>query len=287
MSQYGRGIYAIPLLMALSVLAAFQATESPHGDAGAASAGTSGTEAAQTESSAPVVTEAPKGKSYDAELFSAELPPGAPIPKDGEGTFAVLPGTSERIGSGELYRYTIEIENGVTLLEGNDSFVRLVQQTLSDPRSWTNPDEGGVSLQRVDAEGPAPDFRVTLVSQNTARDVCGYGNGLPFDSSCRIDERVYISAARWVRGAVAFDGDIGTYRRYVINHEVGHVFGNGHTACPAQGVLAPVMVQQTFSVANDELHRLNERVPQGAEIPANGLVCEPNAWPFPLGKHAG
>ncbi|MDR7302885.1 DUF3152 domain-containing protein [Haloactinomyces albus] len=277
-------MFAIPVMIVLSALATFQAAEPPRGNAGKpeASAGATRTKA----STPPVVTEAPKGKSYDSELFSAELPPGAPIPKNGTGTFDVVPGTSSRVGSGELYRYTIEIEHGVTLTEGNDTFARLVQQTLSDPRSWTNPRGGGISLQRVDEEGPPPDFRVTLLSQNTARETCGYSSGLPYDSSCRIGERVYISAARWVRGAVSFDGDIGTYRRYAINHEVGHVFGNGHAACPEQGVLAPVMMQQTFSVANNELHRLNERVSQGTDIPANGLVCEPNAWPFPLGKHA-
>lgn len=269
----------------ISALALVQIAQPPRGGADGAS---DTRPPADDTVEQPVVTEAPPGrKAYEPGLFSADLPPGGPIPKAGAGTFEVMPGISPRIGSGKLYRYTIEIETGVELLEGNDSFAHLAQQTLSDPRSWTNPRAGGISLQRVDAAGPRPDFRVTLVSQNTAREVCGFGNGLPYDTSCRIGDRVYISAARWVRGAVSFDGDIGTYRRYVVNHEVGHVFDNGHVGCPAPGALAPVMVQQTFSVANDELHQLNSRVSQGTEIPANGFVCRPNAWPFPLGNHAG
>ncbi len=281
-SRYGWAVYTFPLLLIVTVLTVVQTLEPKSGEAGSG-----GGEPARADVvKPPVVTEAPRGKVFEPELFSAELPPGSPIPKSGSGTFEVMPGGSKPVGSGKLYRYTIEIETGVRLIEGNRSFARLVEQTLADPRSWTNPRAGGISLQRVDKRGPRPDFRVTLLSQNTAREVCGYGNGLPFDTSCRIGDRVYISAARWVRGAVSFNGDIGTYRRYVINHEVGHVFGNGHVACPAPGALAPVMMQQTFSVANNELRMLNERVSQGAEIPANGYVCKPNAWPFPLGNHA-
>lgn len=278
--RYGWAVYTLPLLLIVTALAVLQVFEPATG-------GASGDSAPRSDDTRkPVVTEAPRGKTFEPQLFSAELPPGAPIPKSGSGTFEVMPGKSKPVGSGALYRYTVEIETGVRLIEGNRTFARLVEQTLVDPRSWTNPRGGGISIQRVGDGGPRPDFRVTLVSQNTARKVCGYGNGLPYDASCRIDDRVYISAARWVRGAVAFNGDIGTYRRYVINHEVGHVFGNGHVGCPTNGALAPVMMQQTFSVSNDELHKLNERVSQGTGIPADGKVCKPNAWPFPLGEHA-
>ncbi|WP_019853266.1 DUF3152 domain-containing protein [Actinopolyspora mortivallis] len=279
--RYGWGIYAIPALLVLTV---FAVVGMPRDAPGTRSGSVDGAGQTSRNDTAPVVTEGPKDGEYDSGLKPPELPPGAPIPRSGSGTFEVLPGRTEAVGSGRLYEYTVEVESGVRLLEGNDSFARLTEQTLSDPRSWTNPEAGGISLRRVGANGPAPDFRVTLVSQHTAREVCGYDEGLPYDSSCRIGERVYINAARWVRGATSFDGDIGTYRRYVVNHEVGHFFGNGHVGCPEQGQLAPVMMQQTFSLSNDVLHRLNERVSQGTEIPENGFVCKPNAWPFPLGE---
>ncbi|SDP83631.1 Protein of unknown function [Actinopolyspora xinjiangensis] len=282
-SRYGWGVYAIPVLLVLTVFAVVRV---PGGDSGDAERSDPAGKASSDDRT-PVVTEGAKGGEYDQRIDSAKLPPGAPVPKTGSGTFEIVPGSTAPAGSGELYRYTVELEKGVELVEGEDSFGRLVQQSLADPRGWTNPKGGGISVQRVGPDGPEPDFRVTLVSRNTAREVCGYSSGLPYDSSCHIQGRAYISAARWVRGAIAFDGDIGSYRRYVINHEVGHFFGNDHVGCPAQGQLAPVMMQQTFSLSNDVLHRLNERVPQGTDIPANGLECEPNPWPFPLGNDEG
>ncbi|GAA2811355.1 DUF3152 domain-containing protein [Saccharopolyspora taberi] len=286
LGRYGWRIYALPLLVVVSALAIFQAV----GPRGAEDERASGLNSpVDPGPSTPVVTEAPPGQTFPPEMFSAELPPGSPIPEFGARTFEVLPGTSPKIGQGALYKYSVEVEVGVKLADGNDSFGTLVQETLSDPRSWTNPKASpeGISLQRVDSSGPRPDFRVILVSQQTAREACDYSNGVPFDSSCRKGDMVYINAARWVRAAVSFEGDIGSYRRYAINHEVGHVFNNGHLGCPQQGALAPVMMQQTFSVSNNELHELNKIADQGTSIPANGFVCRPNAWPFPVADPAG
>ena len=290
LGRYAWRIYLVPLLVVISALVTVQTVQEPK----TSDSATGRRLGAADVPEAPAL-EAPPGQTFDPKLFAAVLPPGSPVPETGAHTFDVMPGTAPPIGSGRLYKYTVEIETGVKLAEGNDTFPTLVQQTLSDPRSWTNPKAkpGGIQLQRVDGQDSSPDFRVTLVSQNTAREVCGFGNGLQFDTSCKVTDpsgagdRVYINAARWVRGAISFQGDNGAYRRYAINHEVGHVFGNGHVACGQQGALAPVMMQQTLSVANNDLADLNKAAPQGADIPKNGFVCKYNAWPFPVGDNGG
>ena len=268
-------LLALPLLLIVSGLALLRAGEPRHHRPAAA------------DQAPPLVQQPPANQSFPPETFSANLPPGGEIPATGDGSFSALPGSSPVVGSGRLQRYTVEVENGVRLPGGNDTFGELVQDTLSDPRSWTNPKaatpRGPLALQRVEAGGPRPDFRVTLVSQQTARQVCGYQRGLPVDTSCKVGDREYINAARWVRGAVAFEGDMGAYRHYAINHEVGHAFGLDHVGCPAPGALAPTMMQQTFGVSNDVLHDLNTEASQGTAIPRNGFTCRPSAWPFPTG----
>ena len=162
---------------------------------------------------------------------------------------------------------------------GDDSVARMVDATLANPKSWTA--DGAVAFQRVsDAE---PSFRVTLASPMTVRESCGYD--IELESSCynSTTGRVYLNLARWVRGARSFQGDIGSYRQYLVNHEVGHAIGfPAHEPCPADGALAPVMMQQTFGVNNGEIHRLD---PEGV-VPDNDDTCRYNAWPFPDGAPA-
>jgi hypothetical protein len=91
-----------------------------------------------------------------------------------------------------------------------------------------------------------------------------------------------INLARWVRGAIAFNGDMLTYHQYALNHEIGHAFGNHHVGCQSNGGLAPVMMQQTFGVANDYVARLNQVDPTNRDaVPNDHKVCKPNAWPNP------
>ena len=77
--------------------------------------------------------------------------------------------------------------------------------------------------------------------------------------SCAQGSTAILTLYRWVRGTADYAGDRTAYRRYLVNHEVGHVLGQGHVGCPSRGALAPVMMQQTKGLRG----------------------CRPNAWPYP------
>ncbi len=57
-----------------------------------------------------------------------------------------------------------------------------------------------------------------------------------------------------MRGAVPFQVDVGSYRQYLTNHEVGHAMGYlRHEPLRQTGCgLAPIMMQQTFSTSDDD-----------------------------------
>jgi hypothetical protein len=268
--KYGWRAYALPVLSAVTIAALLTA----HNGATTATKSTSGTQQHQAGQVAPPVAQGntslkadqPQGAVNQSALKADALPAGGPYPITGKGTFRVLRGHSAVVGHGKLFRYSIEVENGITGIDVNQ-FASLVQTTLADKRSWSG---HGVSLQRVDSG--AVDFHVSLVSVMTVRKLCGYD--IPVETSCYIPagatspvNRVVINVARWVRGDAAYVGDLNAYRVYMINHEDGHAIGHQHAHECLPGGLAPVMMQQTI----------------GLRDAVTGKMCAANPWPYPPG----
>jgi Protein of unknown function (DUF3152) len=285
LTTYGWRIYAVPVLVAITVLVFIDTSgDEQTPAAGGEITGVRNEQAVPGGDPAPEDPEATEKPAVPPNLNipTAELPNGAPFAQAGRGDFDVLPGSGRRLGrGGDLFTYSIEIERGIDLrpFGGADSFASLVDTTLADPRGWAA--TGQVSVQRVDSGNP--DIRITLATPDTVHqpDFCGYS--IRYESSCwrRSESRVMINLARWVRGAVAFGGDIGTYRQYAINHEIGHAFGNSHVGCGKTGDLAPVMMQQSFGVANNYVAQLNDQVGNADPVNADGKTCRYNAWPNP------
>jgi hypothetical protein len=234
-----------------------------------ARATTSGPSAPPTASgSIALKADRPGAGAQDTALRSVALPAGPPYTKRGAGTFRILKGHSKPVGTGQRLRYSIDVEKGLSGID-LDEYARTVQAVLSDPRSWAG---HGVSVQRVDSG--RIDFHVTLVSSYTVRDMCGYE--IKVETSCYLRaganslarvNRVVINNSRWVRGAAAYIGDLGAYREYVINHEVGHALGHQHAHACLPGGQAPAMMEQTVGLMSAATHKL----------------CEANPWPYPRG----
>src|SRR5262249_19084406 len=153
--DYGWRAYALPILALITILALFTATS--HGKTTGRTAAGQQSQHGNTGGAPPVASpsislksDTPGADSRDTALKSAALPPGAKYTVTGKGTYTVLKGTSKVVGGGHLYRYTIDVENGITGVDLKQ-YATLVQTTLSDARSWSG---HGVSLQRVDS-GPA------------------------------------------------------------------------------------------------------------------------------------
>jgi hypothetical protein len=288
-STYGWRAYALPILVLITAIVAYQELTGP------SSSGRSGgdTKADGPAQGAPttvigteIIGAPPKGLTqFDANLPTGMLPDGGPFTEAGAKTWHVVGGTEPKIGqANKVFTYTVEVEDGVdtTSYGGDEAFARMVNQTLANKKSWTH--DARFAFQRVDSSFGGPvDFRVSLTSPMTVREGCGYE--IPLEASCynpafgpQTQPRVFINEARWVRGAVPFQGDIGSYRQYLTNHEIGHAIGyRQHEPCLENGALAPVMMQQTFSTANNDEAKFDPET-----VKPDGLVCKPNSWPYPI-----
>ena len=285
-STYGWRAYALPVLAVLTVVVMYQTVT-----------GTSAPQHVADEegpvqgpptigvASTAIVGAPPNGLTqFDANLPTGILPAGGPFTEAGAKTWHVVPGITPQVGQGTTknFTYTVEVEDGLdtTGFGGDEGFARMVDETLANPKSWTHNPQ--FAFTRIDAGAGPPDFRVSLTSPLTIREGCGYD--IQLEASCYNpaylgdQPRVFINEARWVRGAVPFQGDIGSYRQYLINHEVGHAIGyQRHESCIENGALAPIMMQQTFSTSNDDAARFDPET-----VRSDGLTCRFNPWPYPI-----
>jgi hypothetical protein len=179
-------------------------------------------------------------------------PPPVDVPRSALGRYDVVEGAAKASGRGSIVRYLVEVEDGLPF-DGHE-FADEVHRILNHERGWGQ--AGRTRFVRVDGGDVA--FRVSLSSPDLTDEMCAplrtFGQ-----VSCYANGRAVINALRWGAGAETYEGDVASYREYLISHEVGHGLGHGHVNCPEPGALAPVMVQQTKSL-------------QG---------CRPNPWPYP------
>jgi hypothetical protein len=257
--RYGWRAYAVPLLTIATIVTlvdlAISAPSSPALPVATTAVAQEPSTDAPIAAFEPLPTGAAEG---DAQPSEAPQAPGEETYVEmGAGTLSIVDGTSAVYGSGPLRRFIVEVEEGIAV--DGARFAQAVEGTLGDPRSWGG--GGRMSFQRVGAAEAGAgefDFRVSLVSPGNMETYCpGVGTG--GYTSCRYGDRAVINLARWATAVPHYEGDVATYRLYVVNHEVGHALGNGHQDCPGAGQVAPVMQQQTLGLEG----------------------CVKNAWPYP------
>jgi hypothetical protein len=185
--------------------------------------------------------------------------PSVAVPQSGPGTFAYASGTGPVVGrAGTLRQFKVAVENGT----GQDAaaFAGIAQQTLADPRGWIG--GGDVRFQRV-AQSATAAFTLYLATPATSEKMCAQG-GIHTQQiiSCRLPGQVIINLGRWLNAIPGYGAPLATYQQFTINHEVGRELGHGDEGCPAAGVLAPVMQEQTLGLKG----------------------CVANAWPYVSGK---
>jgi hypothetical protein len=176
------------------------------------------------------------------------------------GRFAYVSGFGPVLGrTGPIHRFRVALERPSPAEAGPD-FADQINRTLGDHRSWIA--SGRFRLQRVPETSHA-EFTIYLASPRTSERMCSTG-GLETGgyTSCRLPGKVIINDARWDGAVRDYHAPISTYRRYAINHEVGHQLGHGHEKCPGAGRPAPVMMQQTLGLKG----------------------CVANAWPYLDGR---
>lgn len=173
---------------------------------------------------------------------------GIVVPEQGPGEFRIAAALDLPVPHG-AFTYTVEVEENLDFTP--DRVAGFVDATLTDSRSW------GTDTRPLVRVNTVPSARVLLATPETADALCA-----PLETggrlSCRNGANVVINAWRWVNGTPGYT-KLRDYRRYVINHEVGHALGFAHQECPGPGTLAPVMLQQTLGLDG----------------------CRPNPWPEP------
>ena len=217
----------------------------------------------EAASAAPVVetpSVTPKPVVTPTQKFTTPLRPAPTLtrqPKNAKpnvlvstGKLAVVPGFNKASGVRDKLTYRVEIEQGLSV--NGAAVAAAIHKTLTDPRGWQalHP----VSFERTDKVDA--DLRIILATPALTDKLC-----LPLDTggevSCRVEDRVVLNAKRWMYGIPSYNGNVELYRSYLVNHEVGHALGHGHSTCTTPKTPAPVMMQQTKGLAG----------------------CLPNAWP--------
>ena len=172
----------------------------------------------------------------------------ASVPAKGNGRFTpvAVPETTTA-KTGRVVTYSLQVEGGMHA--DTAAVATAFGRALLDRRGWQGVDHVRFVqiAPRQLAKGAKPQLKVLVASPTEVNRLCA---PLPThgDTSCDTSAHVVLNYKLWMKGVVYFKGRLGTYREYMVNHEVGHALGHGHQLCSGKGAYAPVMQQQTLGL---------------------------------------
>lgn len=139
--------------------------------------------------------------------------------------------------------FTYSISTRGTITADLSEFKQQANATLNDSKGWSRLGiqfnevaSGGNFVLYLSEASQVPSFAPTVCSELW---------------SCSVGSSVIINQDRWLGATSAWNnggGNLRDYRHMVINHEVGHWLGHGHSQCSGAGQLAPVMQQQSIDL---------------------------------------
>lgn len=221
----------------------------------------------------PIATASPRPASPSpTPTASATSPSVTPTPKSvAEGAVVTglvenvdgLPNTVVALGDGPVYGdpaagvITYSVETDQSLAAEMPALLATVEAALGNTeKGWTA--YAPRALQRVGST-EAASIRIVLAPPALVDETClRVGLDTAGLYSCWDGAHTMLNSDRWFHATPEFT-DLPVYRTYLINHEFGHGLGYDHEYCAGDGMVAPVMQQQSISL-------------QG---------CQPNGWPIP------
>ena len=171
------------------------------------------------------------------------------------GGFTYAAGENRTFGRAPHRRFAVAVEQGAGVDIGE--LVAFVDETLGDQRSWIGDTVTGFA--RVDPGAEDLEFTLVVATPATVDRLCAPLNTAGI-YSCGNNGWIALNLDRWNSATESWPADLETYRRYLVNHEVGHyVLGPDHPSCPSPNSPAPIMMQQTIDLGG----------------------CAPNGWVYP------
>lgn len=144
-------------------------------------------------------------------------------------------------GAQKTITYSVTLNGAVR--GGYGEFSQQANATLNDPRGWS---QLNVRFVQVASGG-----QFTLVLSQASLVPSYSPAGCSAEWSCAVGRNVIINDDRWMGATTSWNqagGTLREYRHMVINHEVGHWLGHGHTSCGGAGQQAAVMQQQSMGL---------------------------------------